>query len=227
MNADKGPQQQLEEAIEWLAFNRGKVLLGIIALLVISVTGGIVSRYLWQAFATSGQVPLEGRVLLDDDLVRYGTVTLLTEHNGVLQATIGADGTYRFDHVPAGRFRVAVSSPNPRSVLERQPTLQAPGPKRSTRQDRPPQRQPPTDESPAEQLGATAVAMPVTAATPERRSLTSRQQHWFPLPGHYANPATSGLLVNTAATQDRQDLRLTRPAPAPASSNSPRRQAEQ
>lgn len=223
MDTNKSLQQQLEEAIEWLAFNRGKIFLGAVALLVVSVAGGTVGRYLWRAIETSGQIPLEGRVLLDGELVRYGTVTLLTENGGIFQTTINGDGTYRFDHVPAGSLRVAVSSPNPQSVFERQPAIDEP------RREPPPGsgRTPPAgasaSDTPAAGLGATTVAMPVTTDEPVRHPPISLQRRWFPLPGQYANPATSGLAVVVGATPEPQDLRLTRPDTASVPSGDTRR----
>ncbi len=106
--------QQLEALIEWSVLNRSRILAGFLAAALCLLAG----RYCWQAMKTAGQTPLEGTVSLAGDPIRYGTVTLVTDDNQILYATIGPDGRYRFPHVPRGKLRVAISSPNPQSVFE-------------------------------------------------------------------------------------------------------------
>ena len=219
---EKTLQRRLEDCIEWATLNRGRLACGCLAL----VFAGFLSKYLVTAAKTFGSVPLTGTVACDGVPVRYGTVTLIATDGAPRTTTIRPDGSYHFPHTPAGRFRVAVSSPNPQSVFARQPSHKL----RTTQQQnsqtnggRQHQKIADSKSRPAEYAGASTVSMPITAETPPVAPPTEQQNDWFPIPGHYANPMTSGLSI-TAGTSQQQDLVLKTPPKEDAESRNDRRQ---
>ncbi len=219
---EKTLQRRLEDFIEWVILNRGRLACGCLAM----VFAGFLGKYLVTAAKTFGSVPLTGTIACDGVPVRYGTVTLIPTDGAPLTTTIRPDGSYYFPHTPAGRFRVAVSSPNPQSVFVRRLP-----PKPGTT----PQQQPQirggrqhkkiadSKSRSAEYAGASTVSMPITAETPPAAPQTEQQKDWFPIPGHYANPITSGLSI-TAGTSQQQDLVLKNPPKEDADSRNDRRQ---
>ena len=206
---DKNLQCRAEELIEWLALNRERVAATSVALLLVVFA----SQYLWTAAQTLGSVPVGGTVSCDGSPIRYGTVTLLPVDGRPLTTTIRPDGSYYFPHTPAGRFRVAVSSPNPQSVFLRQPSYKPrtiPQQHSQINGGRQHQKSFDSKSRPAEYTGASTVSMPITAEIPLTAPPTEQQKDWFPIPGHYANPMTSSLSV-TAGTSQQQDLVLKTP----------------
>ena len=206
MSTDLTFQQQLEALIEWSVLNRSRILAGFLATALCLLAG----RSCWQAMKTAGQTPLEGTVSLAGDPIRYGTVTLVTDDNQILYATIGPDGRYRFPNVPRGKLRVAISSPNPQSVFE-QARTEAPA-QPATRQNGTgtPRTRSEDARTAPEKFGATTVALPIAAKFPGEPSLAAQQRQWRPIPGRYASPATSGLEIDTATTEGIQNLALER-----------------
>jgi len=209
MSVDRPFQQRLEAFIEWSALNRSRVLAGLLVCFACLLAG----RYCWKLARTFGQTPLEGTVIFDGAPIRYGIVTLVTEDNQILYATIGSDGRYRFPHVPRGRLQVAVSSPNPKSVFE-QARTEAPVQPSTRKNVTGTASNLGKDARPSpEKLGATTVALPITAEFPKAASRGTQQRQWRPIPGRYANPATSGLAIDAATTEGIQNLVINRPDP--------------
>jgi hypothetical protein len=209
MTSDRTIQQQFEAFIESIFFHRNNILFGLVGVAVLLVAG----RYVLMAIKTLGQAPLEGTVTFDGTPICYGTVTLVADDHQILHATITPDGRYRFPHVSGGKFRVAVSSPNPRSVFE-----QTPGavPQRPTSQKnfaRTQAADASDSSATVEQLGATAVALPAATPLPPRTGKSVQQRLWRAIPGHYANPLTSGLLLDTTKGGGIQNLTLKKALP--------------
>jgi len=106
-------QKKLEDLIEWSVLHQGKFFAGILATVVVLTT----CSYLWQMIDGLGQTSLTGVASLDGQPIGYGTVTIITQDNTILTSHISPDGTYTFPSIKPGKLRVAVSSPNPRSVF--------------------------------------------------------------------------------------------------------------
>jgi hypothetical protein len=194
MTTDQTMQQRIEALVEWSIIHREKIFAGLLACIICVCIG----RYFLTTMITLGQTPLEGTVSYNGVPIGYGTVTLVTEDHEILHATIAPDGRYKFPHVPDGRLRVAVSSPNPQSVFEQKP-VSSPArltPRGATASE--PLHRGDRGVVVAERLGATTVSLPASTAFPAVASRSEQQKEWRPIPGRYANPATSGLVIDIA-----------------------------
>jgi hypothetical protein len=67
-----------------------------------------------------GATTLTGRVTSQGKPVVFGTVTVITSDQRTHSVPIKPDGTYMLKGVPRGPVKVAISSPNPQPVVERQ-----------------------------------------------------------------------------------------------------------
>jgi hypothetical protein len=189
-----------------------KLVVAVVALAALALT-----------FLFTGSPPgseLSGRVTLGDKPIVFGTVTAVASDNRVFTAPILPDGTYVLRNVPPGPVRLAVSSPNPRPIEERaaednlQPdTAAAPrtagGPGRRTGGG-------PAEQGGKEPLPGIPLAAPdgspaaASAADGGSKSNPRLSQHgqWFPIPGRYATPATSGLAGDVQDGRTSLNLRL-------------------
>ncbi len=193
-------QKKLEDLIEWSVLHQGKFFAGILATVVVLTT----CSYLWQMIDGLGQTSLTGVASLDGQPIRYGTVTIITQDNTILTSHISPDGTYTFPSIKPGKLRVAVSSPNPRSVFEQMNNKDS-----IAVTDQPTPRQNRLGD--VKNSGLTTVAAPNSKPPPKTVSQTAQQKLWRPLPGRYANPATSGLTITATAAQEIHELRLETP----------------
>jgi hypothetical protein len=169
-----------------------KVAMAVVALAALGLT-----------FSFSGVPPgseLSGRVTAGDKLVVFGTVTALASDNRVFAAPILPDGTYVLRNVPPGPVRIAVSSPNPRPIEERaaEGNLQpdrAMAPRAAGSPGRPAAQggKPPLPGIPIAAPNRSAPAAPAANGDSKSNPRPSQHSQWFPIPGRYATPATSGL----------------------------------
>jgi len=96
---------------DYLALHAREIVLAVLAL--------VASVLAFFFVEIPGGDELTGSVTAGGRPVVYGTVTVVASDDRVYTASIREDGTYRIPAVPPGPVRVAVSSPNPRSIVER------------------------------------------------------------------------------------------------------------
>jgi hypothetical protein len=181
-----------------------KVVMAVVALAALGLT-----------FSFSKAPPgseLSGRVTVGDKLVVFGTVTALASDNRVFVAPILPDGTYVLRNVPPGPVRIAVSSPNPRPIEERaaEGNLQPDGaaaPRAAGSPGRPAAQggKPPLPGIP---IAAPDGSAPAANGDSKSNPRPSQQSQWFPIPGRYATPATSGLGGDVRDGRTSLNLRL-------------------
>lgn len=160
--------------------------------------------------------PLHGRVRVADRPVTFGTVTVVAADGTTLTTTIQPDGTYTLSHVPPGPVRIAVSSPDPRTVFQK--AVSEPGAASKRKPNRTgPAASAGSDANAVEQSAAgsaIAMAMPLDKAPPSTTA-AARPEHagWFQIPGRYASPVQSGLRAIVEPHGSTMDLNLeaTRP----------------
>jgi len=173
----------------------------------------VVAMQVRSCLSTRQRSPVQGRVRVDDRPVTFGVVTVVTADGSTLTAQIRPDGTYTLPHVPPGPVRIAVSSPEPKTVFQKAAEPSAatsPGgkPSRPSAATRGPDG---TGEGgpPRGPEGSAAIAMKTKADPPSSQS-PARPEHagWFRIPGRYANPLRSGLGGSVAAEGSTIDLDL-------------------
>lgn len=173
----------------------------------------VVAMQVGGLFSTRQQSPVRGRVRVGDRPVTFGVVTVVTADGATLTARISPDGTYSLPHVPAGPVRIAVSSPEPKTVVQKAAETSAAASPNGT-----PSRPPATTRSPDGTAaggpprgpeGSAAIAMKTDAVPPSSQP-PARPEHagWFRIPGRYANPLRSGLGGSVAAEGSTIDLDL-------------------
>ena len=163
-----------------------------------------------------GATTLTGRVTSQGKPVVFGTVTVITSDQRAHSVPIQPDGTYALKGVPRGPVKVAVSSPNPQPVVDRQAVeTEAVGSDTQSQSARPKSASGgPMPGQPAAGPGQVKAVEGVSiAATNDRGPAPpdpggSRAAHrgWFRIPGRYANPATSG--IGTDVGRGRTTLNL-------------------
>lgn len=193
-------QKKIEDIIEWSVLHRAKLFAGILATVAVLTT----CSYLWQLINGLGRTSLTGVASIDGQPIRYGTVTIITQDNKILKSHISPDGTYTFPSIKPGKLRVAVSSPNPRSVFEQRNNKDS-----NAIIDQPTPRQ--NQLGDVTNSGPTTVAAPNSKSPPKAVLQTAQQKLWRPLPGRYANPRTSGLTITATAAEEIHELRLETP----------------
>jgi hypothetical protein len=196
-------QQQLECWVEWSVLHSRRLLLGCcIGLLLLLITARA-----WMWAMQIGQTPLEGRVKLGGRPVEFGTVTVVAVDGSIYQVPLESDGRYRIPHVPRGEVRLAVSSPHPESVFARHasplpPQARPSGPEADYHTG---------NETPGGRSRSSRISIAMPSQLPPPSTLPAAGDHlrkWFPIPGKYANPATSGLTAIHAAGGENLDIAL-------------------
>jgi len=149
--------------------------------------------------AVSGSITSQGQPVV------FGTVTAITADRRTFTVPINADGTYALRNLPPGPVQIAVSSPNPRPVLEQgsgQQTTPARGGQAPAGDRR--SGQPGNDSASGGPRGGTSgtaaaegvsIGAPNGTLPPPPAPSTggAAQAGWFRIPGRYASPSTSGL----------------------------------
>ncbi len=185
----------------------------IIATMIAIVLCLLVAMQIRNWLSTRERSPLQGRVRVGERPVTFGVVTVVTADGATLTARIRPDGTYSLPHVPPGPVRIAVSSPEPKTVFQK--AAEMPG-------DATPGGGPARPASiargssggaeggpPRGPEGSVAIAMKSDAGPPSSQP-PARPEHagWFRIPGRYANPLRSGLGGSVAAEGATIDLDL-------------------
>lgn len=194
----------------------------------IAVAAAVLALLLWFPFtARPPGTELTGRVTAGGKPVAFGTVTAVAADGRVVSTPILPDGTYVLRDVPAGPLRLAVSSPNPRSIEERVAEADrdgraADGAGPNDRAGRSPVGGVTRQSAPGISIAAPEGPTPAAPAGTGGLESTSRppqQSQWFPIPGRYASPSTSGLVGAVRGEKNSLDLKLdgigARSAPAP------------
>lgn len=154
--------------------------------------------------------PVRGQVRVDGRPVAFGVVTVVTANGATLTASIQPDGTYALPHVPPGPVRIAVASPEPRTVFQKAPktgATTAPGGPPGTPRSRSPRAS--DGGSPDVADGRVSIAMKAEGGPPSAQP-PARPEHsqWFRIPGRYADPVRSGLAGRISADGATLDLDL-------------------
>ena len=199
--------------------------------IVAAVVIGVVTLIALRHVELPGGTVLSGRVSSQGKAVVFGTITAIATNGRTFNVPIQPDGTYSLRNLPAGPVRLAVSSPNPTSVVDRQadaaggPTAgpaadaQAPAREASARsaKGRKPARPPGQANDDEAVEGVSIAASPETSptghsrASPETTAGQGTQgthAGWFRIPGRYANPLTSGLKADIGRGRKTLDLSL-------------------
>ena len=163
-----------------------------------------------------GATTLTGRVTSQGKPVVFGTVTVITSDHRTHSVPIKPDGTYVLKGVPRGPVKVAVSSPNPQPVVERQAVeTGAVGSDTRSQSARPKSAsggsmsgQPAAGSGQAKTVEGVSIAATNERgpASPDPGRSDAAQRGWFRIPGRYANPATSG--IGTDVGRGRTTLNL-------------------
>lgn len=166
-----------------------------------------------------GATVMSGRVLSQGKPVVFGTVTFLASDNRVYSVPIRADGTYLLRHVPPGAVKVAVSSPQPRSIDQQGEGAAA----HMSRSSQPPRNRSLNPGQGSQTGGRSAgkaaeaesmEGVSIAAPSPVAQSAQSpgrpdpQQAGWFRIPGRYANPMTSGIVEQVQRGRTILDLSL-------------------
>ena len=163
-----------------------------------------------------GATTLTGRVTSQGKPVVFGTVTVITSDHRTHSVPIKPDGTYVLKGVPRGPVKVAVSSPNPQPVVERQAVeTGAVGSDTRSQSARPKSAsggfmsgQPAAGSGQAKTVEGVSIAATNERgpAPPDPGRSDAAQRGWFRIPGRYATPATSG--IGTDVGRGRTTLNL-------------------
>lgn len=195
---------------DYLAMHAREILLGVLALVA------IVCAFLFVEIPGGNE--LTGSVSSGGRPVVYGTVTVVASDDRVYTAPIRADGTYRIPAVPPGPVRVAVSSPNPKSVMDQTAAGESPdaapsqpspaaAPRTATADGAAAKPDPKAAAEPVSVAAPNGSAPPFPASVPPPRQ-QAQQQGWFRIPGRYANPTTSGIGTEVQRGRTPLDLKL-------------------
>jgi hypothetical protein len=195
---------------EYLAMHLREIAVGLVLAVILLCTLPFVEM-------PSGTT-LTGRVMSQGKPVVFGTVTVLTSDHRTYSVPINADGTYVLKGLPSGAVQVAVTSPNPRSVAQRQTVeteavaggreKQSPGPKPASgghMSGLPAAGTGQGNRIEGVSIAATGERGPAEP-TPARRHVS--HEGWFRIPGRYANPATSGIGTEVRRGRTTLDLSL-------------------
>ena len=133
---------------------------------------------------------LTGTITSGGKPVASGTVTAVAADNRTFQVPIRPDGSYAFTGLPPGPVRVAVTSPQlrvttgPAAGSPPKPATVPPGPRTGAAKT----------TGPAAKDKASAFGMDPTGPPRDVGPAAGPADgRWFPIPGKYANPQTSGL----------------------------------
>lgn len=135
--------------------------------------------------------------------VTWGTVTVVAADNRTYSAPIKPDGSYEVSGLPRGQYRIAVVSPNPT------PTVIPPGERKAAPTPAPANAskgvakadQPRVENRRA--FGIDPTIPPPDIPAPRNPPPAGQ---WYPIPGKYSNPHTSGLGVSAADGRTSRDI---------------------
>lgn len=205
---------------EWIAIHMREITIAGVVLVALFIA--------LRSVEWPGSSVVSGRVTSQGKPVTFGTVTVLDANDRPHVATINADGTYVLRSVPPGPVRVAVSSPNPRSIVERaasgdlatneppktvaaaqsQADKAAGGTRHAAGGGNAPRG--PGKAGGADDTQGVSIAAAGAAAVPPPPSTApaAHRPDWFPIPGRYANPAASGIRTSVRPGRTSLDLKL-------------------
>lgn len=213
---------------DYLAMHAREISLVVLAIVAIAIGCFAMIR--------AGRNELAGSVTSGGRPVVYGTVTVVASDGRVYTAPLQADGTYRIASVPPGPVRVAVSSPNPRSIIDQMGAAEATaaampaqaagaGPRSGgsagttngsagasggdATEAGPRRPRSAKDEPVVENVTVAAPngpAPPFPSPAASRRQ--ERQEGWFRIPGRYASPATSGIRTDVRRGRTPFDIKV-------------------
>ncbi|MGL6094428.1 MAG: hypothetical protein ACRC7O_01330, partial [Fimbriiglobus sp.] len=178
------------------------------------VAGGIALAGLLAAVAVrgcpdthGGTETIAGKVASGGKTVVSGTVTVLGSDNRVYQTPIRADGSYELTGVPTGPVRIAVTSTNAVATFNRAGA--SPAGLANSGTAPPPQNrassQPPAAGDDAKSRPKTFGVEPSIAPGPPQPT-AAPPANWFPIPGKYANPQSSGLTGKAGGGRTHLDI---------------------
>jgi hypothetical protein len=167
-----------------------------------------------------GGTTLTGRVTSQGKPVVFGTVTVVTSDQRRFSVPISPDGTYVLKGVPPGSVKLAISSPNPHPVAERQavePEASGNGNRGESPRSKP---RPAGGSRPSGQpsggagQGTTVEGVSIAAtsergpAAPDAGRSGAGHTGWFRIPGRYASPVTSGIGTEVRRGRTTLDVSL-------------------
>ena len=178
---------------------------------------GIVYLLVGGCPTTESTNALTGTVMSGGRPVTFGTVTVIAADQKVYQAPIRPDGRYELKGLPPGPVRVAVNSPNPRPQWGPGPapakpasgTQPANGPAATGGMNKAgPTGNGGSGDAKQGKRQTIAATAQVPAPVPAGPADNPAAQTWFPIPGKYGSPQSSGITGTAGPGTNPFDIRV-------------------